>query len=74
VKNRLRHRNSFRRRRRLLLAVAGLIFIAGLYILALLVSPRFITPLSLDKFQALDATKVPIGEHQVIIPKIGVNI
>ena len=47
---------------------------AGLYIFTLLISPFFSSPLSLDKFQALDAAKVPISEHQVIIPKIGVNI
>lgn len=59
---------------RVLLSVAGFAFVAGLYILSLVVSPA-VAPLIATK--PIDIAKLPaptVKDNRIIIPKIGVNI
>jgi sortase A len=64
----------WRKRRTWLIGTFVLAMFGGFYLLFLLVAPRIAPDLTLGKFQSIDPAKITLGEHQIIIPKIGVSI
>ncbi len=60
-------------RRKILLGLSLLAAATGLYLLLLVTSPG-LPGFDLSKYEPIDIATVPIGDRQLIIPKIGVNI
>src|SRR5687768_11498991 len=61
-------------RKILLLGITSLVLLGGIYLLFLVLSPRAASGFDLSKFRAIDPDAVELGDQQIIIPKIGVNI
>jgi LPXTG-site transpeptidase (sortase) family protein len=59
-----------------LLVPLGLFLFGSIYLLSLLSAPRFVAGYGIlsENIRTIEPANIPLGEHQIIIPKIGVNI